>query len=80
MSLEGLTPSPSAKMIYEVWESKNENSYTFMPASGERPAWLEEDAKLIHTIEADNWNEAMVKYHKYMDWEPYQPSLDELGL
>lgn len=34
---------------------------------------ISENAKLLHTIEAESYEEAMVQHHKNMGWEPYKP-------
>ena len=34
---------------------------------------LEDDSVLIKTIEGEDWNDCMTKYHEFMGWEPYKP-------
>lgn len=58
--------------LYEIWES--ESSTTFIPAESiNKNILLEDDSRLIGTIIADTWDEAMTKYHEFMGWSPYKP-------
>jgi hypothetical protein len=58
-------------MIVEVYESKEWSSITAV-ARGETEM-LEEDAKLVRTIEGKDWNDCMRQHHEIMGWEPYKP-------
>jgi len=35
--------------------------------------YLEDDAKLVWSVEAESWDEAQTKKHEYLGWEPYKP-------
>lgn len=64
-------------MIYTAWGSDEEGCYSFGP--GEHPPRYDNgtlmfpDAELMTTIEAGSWEEACIKYHEFMGWEPYVP-------
>lgn len=67
---------------YEIWDDSDEKcrSVTMFPAgSGSDPHYLllGPHAKLLRTIEANSWNEAMTKHHELMGWEPYVPIPEE---
>lgn len=62
-------------MTVEVYESKEWKSITAI-AKGERHQ-LEKDAKLIRTIEGEDWNDCMRQHHEMMGWEPYKPWTEE---
>ena len=59
-------------MKYELW--KDNDSLSFFPEDNDSARQLlEPDAILIKIIEAEDWTQAMIQYHKYMGWEPYKP-------
>lgn len=62
-------------MIYEVWEDTEAITCAPVEKIREEKATglIAPDAKLLHTIEASTWNEAMIQYHELMGWEPYKP-------
>lgn len=62
-------------MIFEVWDDREVHGEIamFPRDSAENRALLSPSAKLLHTFEADGWEEAMTKYHELMQWEPYKP-------
>jgi hypothetical protein len=64
-------------MMYELWFSEKNHSYTYMPA-GHRQAsvLLEPDAINIWTYDAKSHFDAMRAYHEHMGWEPYKPESD----
>lgn len=63
-------------MVYELWSSEQEGSYSFFPVDesmeNKRPP-LANDAKLVWVIEARSSEEANALKHKYLGWEPYIP-------
>lgn len=67
-------------MQFQLWHSPSANAFTFVPA--EPPpalSLIEDDARLMWTVEADSWDEAQAKKHEFLGWEPYVP-IDESGL
>jgi len=59
---------------YVLYESKKECSYSFFEEGNQRNMeLLEDDAKLIWTVEANSFEIAQMKKHEYLDWEPYKP-------
>ncbi len=60
---------------YELWEG---DGYTFFPEDNESiRKLLPANAKLIWTVEADNWESANKACYEHMGWEPYQPMSDQ---
>jgi hypothetical protein len=63
------------KKIYEAWQ--DETCIAF--AEQERIKWdkskgiLSEEAKFLHRVEADTWEEAMTIHYQKMGWSPYKP-------
>jgi len=68
-------------MIYELWISEEDAENTFSTPENIQDmkdrGLLGKEPKLVWSIEANSWNEAMIKYHKHMGWEPYKPMTDE---
>ena len=65
-------------MKWELWLSESESSYAMIPVSGtdeERLArrHLERDARLVHTIEAETWEQAAQARNDFLGWGPYVP-------
>lgn len=71
-------------MIFTAWGYDECSCFSFCP--GEHPPQYANgtpmfpDAKLMTTIEADSWEEACTKYHKFMKWEPYVPMKETASL
>ena len=62
-------------MRHEAWSDGS-----FFPAcNASARRLLEPGARLIWTVEATNWVEAMRLYHEFQGWEPYRPMDDDLG-
>ena len=60
-------------MLHQAWSDG-----TFCPiANRDAAERVPADAKLVWTIEARSWTEAMQKYHEFRGWEPYQPIDDD---
>ena len=65
--------SEDKTVVYELWYSKNQNSYALFPKGDEsNMRLLESDAKLIWEVSATSWEEAVSKQHEYLGWEPYK--------
>lgn len=63
-------------MKIEIYTSEKEDSVTALPfpvTETDRLTLLEDDSVLIKTIEGEDWNDCMTKYHEFMGWEPYKP-------
>jgi hypothetical protein len=60
---------------YEVWEAEDEGTeVSFFPQDNSTARkLLPEGAKLLRTIEAETWEEAVTLHHELMGWEPYKP-------
>jgi len=59
---------------FELWYSKNTCSYDFFEKDHpQKHSLLEDDAVLIWSVEAASYDEAQVKKHEYLGWEPYNP-------
>jgi len=63
------------KKFYEAWQ--DENSISFTEAEGikwqKSQGMLSNNAKLLHSVEADTWEEAMTAHYQKMSWSPYKP-------
>jgi len=63
------------KQIYEAWS--DDEGVTFSTVEGikeqKEKGLLSANAKLLHTIEAETYEEAMAMHHEKMGWEPYKP-------
>lgn len=59
---------------YELWYSREDGSLSFFEKADEiSRKLLSRDAELIWEVEAQSWDEAQVKKHEFMGWEPYKP-------
>lgn len=60
--------------IFEAWE--DEDGVTFSTQENildhKSRGLLSKEAKLLHQIEANTYEEGMVLHHQKMGWEPYQ--------
>jgi hypothetical protein len=78
-----VTPQPTnsnemENKKYELWSSESENSDSFFPAENDSARdLLAPDAKLIHVIEANSWNEAQQKRYDFMGWGHYKTFEEE---
>ena len=67
-------------MRFELWVDNDRTSYTF--STPENIEWMkkcslfEKDAKFEWSVEADGFEDAMVKYHEYMGFKKYRPMND----
>jgi hypothetical protein len=64
----------------EVDEMGRTVSQTFCfagPEGDQARSMLAAEAKLIWTVEAESYNEAMTKYYQHMDWGQYKPAFEE---
>lgn len=61
--------------IYEAWSDSE--GVTFSTKAGieeqKKKGLLASNAKLLHSIEADTYEGAMMAHHEKMGWEPYKP-------
>lgn len=61
-------------IIFEAWE--DEGGITFSTQDNildqKKKGLLSSDAKLLHQIEASNYEEGMVFHHQKMGWKPYK--------
>jgi hypothetical protein len=66
--------------IYEAWASDDGCEITFAEVESIEQqlgqASFPRNAKLLHRIEADCWEEAMTKHHEKMGWGNYNPEGD----
>lgn len=68
--------------IYEAWEFSDGDvvEISFSTQSGiqdqRTKGLLSPNAKLLHTVRAKTWEEAMTIHHQLMGWEPYKPMVD----
>ena len=69
-------------MIFELWQSKNENSNFFIPRDNDYETEMKKHMKitpaqeLVWTYEAKTYFEAMQAYYDYMSWGKYKPEPD----
>ena len=62
-------------MIHQAWSDGS-----FFPVSNHSARQLvEPGARLIWTVEAASWVEAMRRYNDFRGWEPYRPLDDDPG-
>ena len=61
-------------MTFEIWEAPNEMTMCWQ--KDRERSLIPEDAELIHSLEADDYNTAMTACHKFLEWEPYLPYED----
>lgn len=69
-------------MQYEVWQDIDEGcvGISIFPVDEnvEMKRKLNgEEAQLLRIIEAASWEEAMIKHHELMGWNPYIPMEDK---
>ena len=66
-------------MIFEVWEDEDGTTLSTVKNIVELKSkgLLSQNAKLLYKIEANNYEEAMVKHHHKMGWERYKPMKEE---
>lgn len=71
------------KVEFQAWASKEGDEITFAPTENIeklfRQGLLSFDSVLLYKFEASSYIEAMQEHHRRMDWEEYQPMLDEDG-
>lgn len=53
-------------MKYVLYESKSEQSYTLLKKGQDTKGIIEDDAELIHTITAKNWDDALDKQDEFL--------------
>ena len=62
---------------WELWEHVHDDGtsqLSFFPEWQENSrSGLNADAKLIWTVEASGYNDALRRYHDHMGWTPYKP-------
>lgn len=65
---------------YECWEYVDEEgavelTFTSPESIADQRAkgLLSEDAVLLYSFMADNWDDAMREHHRRQGWEPYRP-------
>ena len=58
-------------MTFEVWESPNE--ITMCYKKDRHTVDIDDNAKLIYSINEPDYNKAMAKCHEFLEWEPYIP-------
>jgi len=59
---------------YLLYRSDDENSYAFFEEGDERQIrLLPANATLVWSVHASSWEEAQIKKHEYLGWEPYRP-------
>ncbi len=70
----------ATSLVHEVWEEAEEGpSYTLClagPRGDGHRAMLGGGARLLTTIVASSWTEAMTRYYRYQDWGVYRPEPD----
>jgi hypothetical protein len=71
-------------MKYELWKYEDDSGvgWTFMPVDHQYQAFLrykenEPSSELVWSIEAETKEEANVRYHEFIGWEPDKPSENE---
>src|SRR5262249_34851932 len=68
---------------HQLWEEIHDDgtvelSFGLTQADRDRPPeGMGPEVKLIWTVEAESYNEAMTKYNEYMAWGEYKPLDDE---
>ena len=62
-------------MLHQAWSDGS-----FFPISNRSAAaQVPSDARLLWTVEAASWVEAMTRYHEWRGWAPYKPMDDDPG-
>jgi hypothetical protein len=61
--------------IFEAWEDEDGVTFSTQKNIGDHKekGLLAHDARLLHQIEAENYDEAIILHHQKMGWEPYRP-------
>ncbi len=61
-------------IVFEAWE--DEGGITFSTQDNivdqKKKGLLSDDAKLLHQIEANDFEKGMALHHQKMGWEPYK--------
>lgn len=62
-------------IVFEAWEDKGGITFSSQENIGDHKekGLLSSDAKLLHQIEANSYEDAMILHHQKMGWEPYKP-------
>jgi hypothetical protein len=68
-------------MKYELWKYEDESGvgWTFMPVDAQYETFLkykekyEPNSEMVWSVEAGTKEEAIARYHEFMDWEPTTP-------
>jgi hypothetical protein len=67
------------QLLHEVWAHPDGRSIGLSLAAAradELRAKVDPDHRLVHSILASSWLEAMTLYHAWQGWEPYRPMPD----
>jgi len=61
--------------LFEAWDDSCSSTFTFADniADMKRRGLIEKDAKLVFSIKAKSWVDAMGAYHKFRGWGKYVP-------
>lgn len=66
-------------MLHELWIETGGQTFCFAGANGDAArALLDPGARLVWTVEADCYFDAMTQYYEYMDWGPYRSDFPEI--
>jgi hypothetical protein len=58
---------------FELW--KVGTGHAFFPVTNEAAhKLLPPGAKLVWTVEAESWDEARARMHRFLGWQPYKPA------
>jgi hypothetical protein len=64
-------------MRYEAWATCDGQEIEFASAetvvAHRANGLIGGDWKLLHSVDADSWDDAMRRHHQLMEWEPYKP-------
>ncbi len=63
------------KKFYEAWQDETSIGFSLSEniQRDKTNGIMSENAKLLHTVEADTWEEAMAVHYQKMGWSPYSP-------
>jgi hypothetical protein len=64
-------------VLHQLWINESAGEQTFCcagPRGDSARSLLQPGAKLVWTVEAESWFEAMTKYYAYMGWGEYGPA------
>lgn len=65
------------KKLYEAWQYADGGIIAFGEAKAIRKEMAQEkDAKLLHQVEAEYWEEAQTLHYLKMDWGEYNPDCE----